>query len=85
MTKQSSPNTTPTITTLDNLAKLANYSLMNTLNSDPDATANGVDHTPRQVFTGHYVPVNPTPIKDPEYVAHSKSFFRELGFADSMA
>ncbi len=58
---------------------------MDTLNCDPDATENGVDHMPRQVFTGHYVPVNPTPIRDPEYVAHSKNFFSELGFADSMA
>jgi uncharacterized protein YdiU (UPF0061 family) len=58
---------------------------MDTLNCDPDAKANGADHAPRQVFAGHYVPVNPTPIKDPEYVAHSKTFFCELGFADSMA
>jgi len=43
------------------------------------------DHAPRQVFSGHYVSVKPTPIKDPEYVAHSKNFFHELGFADSMA
>ena len=77
--------TSPTITTLDDLAKLANYSLMDTLNCDPDAKADGVDHAPRQVFTGHYVPINPAPIKDPEYVVHSKNFFRELGFADSMA
>ncbi len=77
--------TSPTVATLDDLAKLANYSLMDTLNCDPDAKENGADHAPRQVFTGHYVPVNPTPIKDPEYVAHSKNFFRELGFADSMA
>jgi len=27
----------------------------------------------------------PTPIENPEYVAHSKELFRELGFADSMA
>ena len=58
---------------------------MDTLNCDPDAKINGVDHMPRQVFSGHYVPVNPTPIEAPEYVTHSKQFFRELGFADSMA
>ncbi|MFN9355889.1 MAG: protein adenylyltransferase SelO [Alphaproteobacteria bacterium] len=80
-----SQETSPTVATLDDLAKLANYSLMDTLNCDPDAKANGVDHAPRQVFTGHYVPVNPTPIKDPEYVAPSKTLFCELGFADSMA
>ncbi|MBA6399928.1 protein adenylyltransferase SelO family protein, partial [Colwellia sp. BRX10-4] len=85
MTNQLPQQTTPTIVTLDDLAKLANYSLMDTLNCDPDARENGVDHSPRQVFTGHYVPVKPTPIQDPEYVTHSKTFFRELGFSDSMA
>jgi len=85
MSKRLAEETAPTVATLDDLAKLANYSLMDTLNCDPDAQANGADHAPRQVFTGHYVPVNPTPIKDPEYVAHSHNFFRELGFADSMA
>jgi len=79
------PASTPTIATLGELAKLANYSLMDTLNCDPDATENGVDYAPRQVFSGHYVPVNPTPIKDPEYVAHSNTFFSELGLADTMA
>jgi len=77
--------TSETVKTLDDLASLANYSLMDTLNCDPDAKENGVDHSPRQVFTGHYVPVNPTPIKDPQYIAHSKNFFNELGFADSLA
>jgi len=85
MSNRLSQESPPTVATLDDLAKLANYSLMDTLNCDPDAKENGADHAPREVFTGHYVPVNPTPIKDPEYVAHSKNFFRELGFADSMA
>ena len=77
--------TPPTISMLGELAELANYSLMDTLNSDPDATEDGIDHAPRQVFSGHYVPVRPTPIPYPEYVAHSKGFFAELGFADSLA
>ncbi|MDA1113863.1 MAG: protein adenylyltransferase SelO family protein [Planctomycetota bacterium] len=85
MTNRLSQETSPAVATLSDLAKLANYSLMDTLHCDPDAKANGADHDPRQVFTGHYVPVNPTPIKDPEYVAHSKDLFRQLGFADSMA
>lgn len=84
MIKRLTQGTPPIIATLDDLAKLANYSFMDSLNCDPDAEVNGRNHTPRQVFTGHYVPVNPTPIEDPEYVAHSKNFFRELGFADSM-
>ena len=85
MTNRQFDETAPTIATLDELATLADYSLMDTLNCDPDATANGEDHEPRQVFTGHYVPVNPTPIENPVYVAHSESFFHELGFDDSMA
>jgi len=74
-----------TVETLSDLAPLANYSLMDTLNSDLEAKSDGIDHDPRQVFSGHYVPVNPTPIEDPQYVAHSKNLFRELGFADSLA
>ncbi|AZG73476.1 protein adenylyltransferase SelO [Shewanella livingstonensis] len=85
MTNQLSQQTHLTVETVDDLAKLVNYSLMDTLNSDPDATANGDDYAPRQVFSGHYVPVKPTPIENPEYVAHSSSLFAELGFADSMA
>ncbi|WP_295418022.1 protein adenylyltransferase SelO family protein [Sulfurovum sp.] len=77
--------TSTTVETLNDLALLADYSLMDTLDQDPEAKENGVDHSPRQVFAGHYVPVNPTPIENPEYIAHSKDFFRELGFADSLA
>ncbi len=74
-----------TISSLEDLAQCADYSFMDTLNCDPEATADGTDHAPRQVFSGHYVPVKPTPIENPEYVAHSQSFFHELGFADSLA
>lgn len=85
MINKLSNQTSPIVITLDDLAVLSNYSFMDRLNCDPDARINGVDHAPRQVFTGHYVPVNPTPIEEPEYVAHSKHFFLELGFADSLA
>lgn len=73
------------IHTLDDLAQHADYSLINTLNADPDATKDGLDYQPRQVFSGHFVPVKPTRIKNPIYVAHSKRFFSELGFSDSLA
>jgi uncharacterized protein YdiU (UPF0061 family) len=85
MTNRLTQEISPTVATLDDLAKLANYSLLDTLNCDPDGTEDGYDHAPRQVFSGHYVPVNPTPIKDPAYITHSKVLFRELGFADSLA
>ena len=77
--------TSTPVKTLDDLASLADYSLLNTLTPDPQASANGVDHSPRQIFSGHYVPVNPTPIQEPHYITHSKNFFKELGFDDRLA
>ena len=77
--------TTHTINTFNDLAELADYSFLDTLNPDPDAKANGIDHLPREVLSGHYVPVNPTPIKAPIYITHSKNFFEELGICDSLA
>ncbi|MCW8839375.1 MAG: protein adenylyltransferase SelO family protein [Gammaproteobacteria bacterium] len=85
MKNRLSQNAAPSVSTLGDLAKLANYSLVESLKCDPEAKADGADHAPRQVFSGHYVPVKPTPIDDPEYIAHSKDFFHELGFADSLA
>jgi uncharacterized protein YdiU (UPF0061 family) len=82
---QQTPTTSVPVETLDDLAPLSNYSLLDTLHCDPEAKANGVDHDAREVFTGHYVTVNPTPIKDPQYIAHSKSLFDELGFSSSLA
>lgn len=58
---------------------------MDTLNADPDATVDGNDRHARQVFSGHFVPVTPTPIAEPEYVAHSSTFFNELGLSDELA
>ncbi len=73
------------IATLDELARLADYSMMGRLNCDPEADPKGNDHDPREVMRGHYVTVRPTPIEAPEYVAHSEPLFRELGLADSLA
>ncbi|MFC3153167.1 YdiU family protein [Litoribrevibacter euphylliae] len=73
------------VTCLDDLARLVDYSLMNNLRCDPDATKNGEDYAPRQVRSGHYVPVKPTAIAEPEYVAHSKTLFDELGFDEQLA
>lgn len=85
MKNKHAQKTALTVLTLEDLAKCADYSFMDTLNCDPEAKENGADHAPRQVFTGHYVPVNPSPLNAPEYVAHSKVFFHELGFADRLA
>lgn len=78
-------NTSVRVETLSDLAAFVDYSLMDRLNPDPEATSDGVDHAPRQVFSGHFVPVNPTPIDEPVYIAHSENFFHELGFSDALA
>jgi uncharacterized protein YdiU (UPF0061 family) len=83
--KRSDQKSIKAIEGLAELAQFADYSLLNSLSADPEATSNGDDHEPRQVFSGHYVPVTPTPIGTAEYVAHSPSFFAELGLADSLA
>ncbi|KGK42226.1 hypothetical protein LH51_08915 [Nitrincola sp. A-D6] len=85
MTKPGKQEISASITTLDTLASCASYSLIDCLNCDPDATEDGVDYAPRQVFMGHFVPVKPTPIQDPEYITHSHGFFAELGLADNLA
>ena len=72
-------------TTFEEFAQHANYSLLDSLTPDPQATWDGDDHMPRQVFSGHYVPVTPTPLAEPKYVAHSKTLFNELGLSDALA
>ncbi|MEL6900739.1 MAG: protein adenylyltransferase SelO family protein [Cyanobacteria bacterium J06606_4] len=81
----SKPSTKPCVTTFDEFVQLADYSLMDTLNADPDASAEGDDRRARQVFSGHFVPVAPTPLTEPEYVTHSSTFFKELGLSDELA
>ncbi len=80
----SKPSAQQSISTFDEFVRLADYSLMDTLNADPDATGDGNDHRARQVFSGHFVPVTPTPLPDPEYVTHSSTFFNELGLSDEL-
>jgi uncharacterized protein YdiU (UPF0061 family) len=63
----------------------ADYSLLDSLHADPQATEDGRDHRPRQVFSGHYVPVTPTPLPSPRYITHSGTLFHELGLDDGLA
>ena len=80
----SKPSAQQSISTFNEFLRLIDYSLMDTLNADPDATGDGDDHRARQVFSGHFVPVTPTPLPEPEYVTHSSTFFNELGLSDEL-
>lgn len=73
------------IKTIEEFAKAAHYSLLDNLQKNPQSKDNGIDYIPREVKSGHYVPIKPTPIKEPNYISHSKIFFNELGLDDSLA
>lgn len=72
------------IETFEELINLSDYSFINTLNCDPDAQYHGDNKFPREVFSGHYVEVQPTAIKEPIYISHSNNFFEELGFSENL-
>jgi uncharacterized protein YdiU (UPF0061 family) len=74
-----------TANTFAAFAQRADYSLLEKLRPDPQATSDGEDHKARQVFSGHWVPVTPTAIPEPEYIAHSSTLFAELGLSDELA
>ena len=76
------------MTTTDSFEAFAaqvDYSLLELLQADPESSSDGDDHLPRQVRSGHYVPVTPKPLPAPEYVAHSASLFAELGLSEDLA
>ena len=85
MTATACESDTQLINSFDGFARQVDYSLMNCLAIDPEADREGDDHVPRQVFSGHYVPVTPTAIRESEYVAHSQEFFAELGLSNGLA
>ena len=70
------------IKTFEEFINKVDYSFMDNLRADPQSSLDGNDFIPRQVFSGHYVPVNPTPLSSPRYVAHSKKLFSELGLSN---
>ena len=77
-------NTNKNIETFEELVNLSDYSFIEKLNSDPDAKFNADNKLSREVFSGHYVPVSPTAIKEPIYISHSANFFKELGFSENL-
>ena len=85
MTDPSKSSAKANVTTFDEFVQLADYSLMDNLNADPGGKSDGDDHHPRQVFSGHFVPVTPTPLAEHEYITHSSTFFNELGLSSELA
>ncbi|MFA6903790.1 MAG: protein adenylyltransferase SelO family protein [Gallionellaceae bacterium] len=63
----------------------ADYSLLKSLTADPEQARHIPNKRMREVKSGHYVEVEPTPLPNPRYVIHSRSLFDELNLPDSLA
>ena len=62
----------------------ADFSLLDQLKADPNSDLTGKDFSPREVSSGHYVPVIPKRLNDPIYLAHSDTLFNELGISQKL-
>lgn len=69
-------NSTKSIETFEELISLIDCSFIKKLSCDPDARLDGNNKSPREVFSGHYVPVSPTAIKEPIYISHIANFLK---------
>ncbi len=72
------------ITTFKEFAKHADFEFINTLQPNPQSNKDGIDFYPREVKSGHYVLVRPTPLPNPKFIIHSKKFFEELGLDEKL-
>ena len=70
------------ITSFQEFIRHADYSFKTNLRADPGSKDDGNDHQAREVCSGHFVPVNPTPLPEPVYITHSYNLFEELGLQD---
>jgi uncharacterized protein YdiU (UPF0061 family) len=59
-------------------ARSANFSYRERLDADPEAGKNTPNQKSREVRSGHYVPVKPTPLPMPSLVIASEDMLREL-------
>lgn len=73
---------TAKVGTMKWLASTTNFSLLNKLNCDPNYEKFLPNKSSRQVFSGHYVPVMPTPLANPYLVSYSASMAAELGISE---
>ena len=65
------------------LADRADHSWTRQLNPDPDTDANAPNRKSRQVKSGHYVRVDPTPLRKPECVIYSPDMLNRLGIDEA--
>lgn len=66
---------------LGDLASLADHSWLQKLQPDPDAARHSPNKKSREVKSGHWVPVLPSPLPSPRLVKYSPSMAAELGLS----
>ena len=71
------------VDTLAGLAQNADHSWLQQLNMDPETDKFAPNRESRQVRSGHYVKVLPTPLPKPKYVIHSKAMAQTLGISEA--
>eukprot|EP01124_Arcella_intermedia_P021847 TRINITY_DN3124_c0_g1_i1.p1 TRINITY_DN3124_c0_g1~~TRINITY_DN3124_c0_g1_i1.p1 ORF type:complete len:612 (-),score=67.58 TRINITY_DN3124_c0_g1_i1:184-2019(-) len=69
--------------TLPWLATRTDFSLLTQLRADPEYEKYEPNKGSRQVRSGHYVPVEPTPLPHPYLVAYSRNMAQTLGLSDA--
>ena len=79
------PQQVPQEGTLLWLASQADNSYVAELSPDPESASRSPNKTSREVFSGHYVPVRPTPLPSPRLVIASLEMLRSLGLTQAEA
>lgn len=69
--------------TLSWLAQQADHSWLAQLNPDPETDKHAPNKQSREVKSGHYVKLLPTPLRDPKYVIHSEAMAESLGLSEA--
>ncbi len=77
--------THPAPLTFTEFLQRADYSLLRALTPDPEQARHAPNKRMREVKSGHYVEVEPTPLPDPGYIIHSRDLFKTLHLPDNIA
>lgn len=67
---------------LSALGRAADHSWLEQLTPDPEAAKYAPNKTSRQVRSGHYIPVMPTPLPKPSLIIHSPPMAQSLGISE---
>ncbi|EKX42962.1 hypothetical protein GUITHDRAFT_95515 [Guillardia theta CCMP2712] len=76
--------TLPGMETLAKLGECASHSWLEQLEADPETELHAPNRKSREVKSGHYVRVLPTPLPDPKLIIHSEDMSKHLGLSEEV-